>query len=1217
MFSKKKTSILFQNYFARTFYVFMKRAHTLYSQFENDGYEEHTVLGKLYEVDEEHASEQLPYLVSQLVIGDYNPSKPLFMLIRARYYPVRRRDNEYFYFDEGGRPTFYAVHCSLDNLISIMKTVEHPFDTFNYTNKSMKYSDDILIIFDNKKSLQFNDEAHGRERSRKGITKITHIGFFTTPFERSKMIVPLDTEAGPGEIRYDSLNTDAAYARAIFSEYPNIERFVPGEGYRSSERKGLFFGFKLNKVKMEEDTEITRKWKELINKPEYLEKFQIPFGQEEKLKEEEGPVSSLYNFSIPCLLNAVKDQIDENDFKFLQDRKIIYGVGAKTRDFRKYLTSRGYFIRSFRVQPVGDSFKINSDCYPKKSKEETYIPSRIVKIMFWNEHWMPYDHDLLCLLEKSYRQGYLQRCNAYEFAQQFSNYSYDKMIKFDEKLFFQQHENGFEFNSEFDYDTLSYKEPDTPKYIIFADFECSVNEEFHKPYLISYEGIIVNNAEKDEYVDWIPPTSIFYHFNMESVGYLFLENINNIAKRLKINKSIRIYFYNLHYDFTFLLEYLSNVERLVKENTLYSVSAIFKDTRLEFWDALPLFRTTLKKAANDYLTPIQKQTIRKEIFPYTLYTFDFFKDHPNNLCPIGEFASHLNRDQIVEFQENLPMQFINNEDNIDYVEYAKFYCCQDVACLKNIMINFAKLLNGNNVEGISGTLPFKLNLWHYRTASSIGYDYFKRTVLLKQEKKKFTPLYNWCFPKGVLRHLIQRTIRGGRVMTRDNKKWHYFAESIEGFLQDYDFVSLYPTAMYLLWVTDGFPELIKGEYNQDDIKRLFCPPEMNIEDENNYPFKDGCIHVVFINTKKARHFPNLCIKDEKTKLNNYVNYDNKKVDTWVNVIDVFNLIEYQNAEIKWDGAVVWRGNRHYEIRESIKNLFEFRKNNKKHPIQLVVKLILNSIFGKSILKPVDKEKVYVEKVRYRSKIIYNCDNQWLEPIPCKKYIAVDNWQEYFNANAYRIHRFEDAGDKYMDVELYKRDMSSSFNIFGSNVLAMARRVIGRVMTLAEDIEECHPEMCPGIFYTDTDSMHIRSDLLKLVEEEFKNKYGREIKGVELTQCHADFDIPENFKENEKIIGAQESYFLMKKAYCDKLIGDKGSVGYHMRLKGIPTDLVKYGDYKKMYDGESVKYDLLDGHTSFFYENGKVGSRIEMTREIMTRETREKRQKMELKNFDLF
>ena len=73
----------------------------------------------------------------------------------------------------------------------------------------------------------------------------------------------------------------------------------------------------------------------------------------------------------------------------------------------------------------------------------------------------------------------------------------------------------------------------------------------------------------------------------------------------------------------------------------------------------------------------------------------------------------------------------------------------------------------------------------------------------------------------------------------------------------------------------------------------------------------------------------------------------------------------------------------------------------------------------------------------------------------------------------------------MDVELYKRDMSSSFNIFGSNVLAMARRVIGRVMTLAEDIEECHPEMCPGIFYTDTDSMHIRSDLLKLVEEEPK------------------------------------------------------------------------------------------------------------------------------------
>ena len=83
---------------------------------------------------------------------------------------------------------------------------------------------------------------------------------------------------------------------------------------------------------------------------------------------------------------------------------------------------------------------------------------------------------------------------------------------------------------------------------------------------------------------------------------------------------------------------------------------------------------------------------------------------------------------------------------------------------------------------------------------------------------------------------------------------------------------------------------------------------------------------------------------------------------------------------------------------------------------------------------------------------------------------------------------------------------------------------------------------------------------------------------------------------------------MKKVYVDKLLGSKGTIGYHMRMKGIPTDLVKFSDYEKIFNGESVTFDLLNGHTSFFYKDGHVGSRLVMTREIMTRETREKRKK---------
>ena len=163
---------------------------------------------------------------------------------------------------------------------------------------------------------------------------------------------------------------------------------------------------------------------------------------------------------------------------------------------------------------------------------------------------------------------------------------------------------------------------------------------------------------------------------------------------------------------------------------------------------------------------------------------------------------------------------------------------------------------------------------------------------------------------------------------------------------------------------------------------------------------------------------------------------------------------------------------------------------------------------------------------------------------------------------------------------------------------MARRIIGRVMSTAEEVEREHPEMSPGLFYTDTDSMHIRNDLLELTEIRFYEKYRYDIKGSDLCQFHIDFDNPKNFEEGEEVIGAIESYFNMKKIYADKLIGTKGSIGYHLRMKGIPTDLVRYEQYKDIYEGRSVKFDLLNGHIRFYYENGHVKTRHEMTREIM-------------------
>ena len=327
----------------------------------------------------------------------------------------------------------------------------------------------------------------------------------------------------------------------------------------------------------------------------------------------------------------------------------------------------------------------------------------------------------------------------------------------------------------------------------------------------------------------------------------------------------------------------------------------------------------------------------------------------------------------------------------------------------------------------------------------------------------------------------------------------------------------------------------------------------------------------------------------------------------MNAIDLYNLVDFQNADFEWDYAVVWEGNRCYEIRKGIRDLFDFRFMNHgtyadkegeapykhEHSIQIVAKLMMNSIFGKSIIKPYTHRKAFVEKYA------------WEKDRETGVFKRRDNWKKFLKANMYRLKQISHLGPELIEATLYERDTSASLNIFGSNVLAMARRIIGRVMALAEEMEDKHPEMSPGVFYTDTDSMHITNELLGVMEEEYEKRYGKKLRGEELGQFHPDFDAPKVYKKGEKVIGAVESFFIAKKVYVDKLEGNQGSIGYHKRMKGVPAKTITWEDYDKIYQDIPVTFDLLSNdRTSFYYENGQVGCRRKMERVIMTKEARE-------------
>lgn len=1076
-----------------------------------------------------------------------------------------------------------------------------------------------------------------------------------------------------------------------------LERILPPlKVQHPRARMGRFMVYYLDQKALQDLTEpaiLVNWWNKAIAQREQYqwleEDLQIPWLSDTNLlKEDEDGEMKNDLYKVPCMLYALKGQITPKEYKELATQSFICGKGTKGNKLYKWLYEKGYKTKVWSVDKNGwvkpETFPKNKKKNPKEGQE-----IKTVYISIWEGHWMKHKEvdyhgktkEFIAILEYSKKAGIIKKMNAFEYGKIYDNYSVDAMQKFDAMKYVENHENQYKFDST-EWDKAEYKDRNIIKHVYFADFEAATNEEYHRPYLICAIGTEATESngkivfsETEKYQQW-----------GEDCGRKFLDHLlylfGSEGKRGG-RTSVRVYFHNLKYDFTFLMPYLRDLKEITKGGKLYSVKACYKakgqrKVYIDFWDTLPIFNKSLKGAVDIYLTSKEREElqIQKEVFPYKFYTYEMFNKHSSDWVDVEttrhyfknpaqnypEFLLNLKKtlpfipeykdfdneygttwghqltyksnmfwQEDYEFHYSSDRMYYQNYDRheskyteqFNYKEYAIFYCMQDVRCLVAIVSKFANLLIGTGTEGVNGTPPFSMNLLAFRTASSIGFDYFQRTVLFKQDEAgEWVPRHDWAVPKNELRALIQKTIRGGRVMCRDNKKWHYEAAPgrDETLMQDYDAVSLYPSAMHQLWVSDGVPMLIKGDFTRNNFLEHFAPPEASPEEAALFLHQDGCIHLTHLNTRKPRHFPLLCIKDPKTKLNEYRNFDNEEVDTWVNAIDLFNLIDFQDADFTWDAAVVWNGKRHYEIRDSIEALFNFRLENHKtikdengkviekieHPIQEVAKLMMNSIFGKSILKVSDKEKKIVEEFRWRK----DQEGNW---------IKIDNWDEFYRANAYRIYRMGRLPGNKIEVEIYKRDTSPSLNIFGSNVLAMARRIIGRVMALGEDIEAFHPEMTPGIFYTDTDSMHIRKDLLEKLEQAFQDIYRRPIQGETMGTFHVDFNDIEYdgydeeksqmVKKKMKVKGAEESWFIMKKMYADRLVGIDGvHKGQHLRMKGIRNDFIKYEDYEKLYEGQEITYELVDDtHVSFFHRGGHVGSRTSMKRTIMNNEARLEKQ----------
>ena len=665
-----------------------------------------------------------------------------------------------------------------------------------------------------------------------------------------------------------------------------------------------------------------------------------------------------------------------------------------------------------------------------------------------------------------------------------------------------------------DKNIVEYIEDELKPTVYCADFETTTDGDSHVPYLISHKKMAF--GEK----------CITHHGT--DCGQQFLDSIKT--------KNNIVYWHNMGYDIRFLIKYFTADTIIQKSNSkIINYNGVYNGKNFTFKCSYAM----IAKPLRSFNKMFNLGDVMKEIMPYKLYN----NENVKKLYVSIEEAKQVlideeKEDDIPQFLANIMKWECNHPTDpsmFNHIKYSGIYCEMDIKTQSAGLTTFRQWF----IEGTG------LDIYHYITLASLSYDY-----LVKEGC--FEEVYEFS---GNIQQFIQKCVVGGRTMTRENMMYH-----IEKILSDFDGVSLYPSAM------ERLPGFLKGI------------PEVIGEENLNYEFlskQDGYFIEVNI-TKINKHYKFPLINNVDS--NGIRNFSNEAIGIHhMDKITLEDLINFQDIEFEIIKGYYFNNGVNDKIKETIRYLFNKRLEMKKigNPIQEIFKLLMNSSYGKTCLKPIESDYLIIS------------DNKL---------------DSYIRNNYNYIKYFSKIPDSNKTVVRRIKSINNHFNSchIGTEILSMSKRIMNEVMCLSEDLDI-------DIYYQDTDSMHIEANKIPMLADAFRVKYNKELIGKNLGQFHSDFD----FKSEEEVVAVEE-VFLGKKSYCDKVKLVKDGVvsyDYHMRMKGIPHKALHHvikNDFKNnpmdmyihLYKGNPITFNLLQGTVAFeALANYNIRNRTEFKRTV--------------------
>jgi len=605
-------------------------------------------------------------------------------------------------------------------------------------------------------------------------------------------------------------------------------------------------------------------------------------------------------------------------------------------------------------------------------------------------------------------------------------------------------------------------------------------------------------------------------------------------KKENIHQEINIiYFHNMKYDFSLMKSKVILTNIIEKDNQFYSVDLLYKKIKITLRDSYKVFNNKLEKFGTAF--NLSKDIRKKEAIAYDYYIEQTI--HSESALK-SDYIKYLKKSDLETFEENVKPFICEDNDYFDHIAYYKHYLKYDCLVLQKGMIAY----NNCMIE------TFGKPIFDFLTISSYADDYFK-------SKGVYDDIYE---VKGGLKKFLSKAVYGGRV----NVCPAYKKQIINKRINDFDGVSLYPSAIYRLCKEFGLSKGKAKRYNKDIV------------------LKDVNYYVVEIEITKIN----------KKQMNPFIAYKTKESIQYINeipksglivVVDRFTLedyIKFHNIEYNIVDGVYWNEefNKKFIVIEDV-----FKERIKQKALetaegdikQELYKLILNSAYGKTLLKSSCEKDVVIYK---------------------------KNFNKYLYNNFNTIKHAKKLNDNQFLITQYEADLSYNRAHCGIAILSMSKRIMNEVMNTANDLNI-------NIYYQDTDSMHIDDDQIENLANTYKEIYEKELIGKGLGQFHSDF---KHKNKACKDVVATKSIFLGKKAYIDYLEGTMpdGTKDYciHARMKGIneislynkantykgKTEADKvFQVYKELSDNRSLEFILNpDEKPSFVFTSEGVKKR---------------------------